>query len=137
MEHLKNKSKESLKAAELLISQKLYNSSIHHFYYACFQLMLYVKETNPEVKQYYNRYYSIGKAQGSHESLISTVFRNLSTEEPIDAQAFKEAIDGLQELRLKADYYNAIISSREAELARRLADSVLYVLRKKYFEEDE
>ncbi len=76
MEHLKNKSAESLKAAELLISQKLYNSSIHHFYYACFQLMLYVKETNPEVKQYYNRYYAIGKAQGSHESLISTIFRN-------------------------------------------------------------
>lgn len=99
--------------------------------------MLYVKETDGEIKQYYNKYYSIGKAKGSHESLISTIFRNLSVEAPMDAQEFKEAIDGLQELRLRADYYNAIISSQEAQLARRLAGEVLSLLRKQYFEVDE
>lgn len=134
MKHLKDKSASNLKAGDFLAGHTYFAESIHCYYYSCFQLMLYMKENEPDLKEYYKNHYNESFAEFSHQNLFTTFFVHLSAgnSAAIAAANFNKAIQKLRYLRVRADYHNVQIKKEESFLAQKEANTVLNILRENY-----
>lgn len=106
------KAKESLQAAELCYSHKLYNSTANRAYYAMFQAAVVAMEVGG-VK-------AVG-ARWSHKKVQSTFASELTRKRKIYPHSLARVLhDGLQ-LRNKADYEETDMSKRQANKMLRWA----------------
>jgi len=136
---LKNKSIDNLEAADLLIQNGKYASSVHCSYYSCLQLMKYViykyigkpysmqdEETKMCGKQ--NRY-----KKSSHEYLIDEIGQSLCRRGgEVLANNVRRNFIKLKENRNISDYYNIKIDERIAKTAKDFSINIQCVLRSVY-----
>ncbi len=109
---LLKKSNENIKAADLLIQNKLFNPSIHACYYANYQILIKIEKTlsndvNP-------------KTIDSHEKTITAIFsslKNLNSNllKNFNLEKIKESILDLKRKRTKADYHEKIFNNDETQ----------------------
>lgn len=96
---MKAKSEENIKAAELLIKERLYASSVHCSYYACFQLIIHV------LLEKFNYDHVDEGGRGSHNAVLN---KFKSCLEKIDskrrAKWFTDDMYDLKKFRNRADY---------------------------------
>ena len=124
--HLNNKSEENIKASELLITNKLYASSVHCSYYATFQFLTckwsqYSKLTFIQIE-------NNSKGSDSHKYLIDEVIGFIKTSEldgvtdtvlknvkRSNIQKLKGKINDLKSFRKKSDYKDVCIDDQTSE----------------------
>lgn len=135
--NLDDKSKESLIAAKILISNSMHNSSIHCSYYSCFQKIssilidLYDRERlDSEIK-------STPQHGGTHVQ-YTTKFRlilmdyvknpaySINQRTIVD---FTDKITTLKSLRVNADYYEGDMNSQKSNKAYSLATEILDIIK--------
>ncbi|GHT88368.1 hypothetical protein FACS189474_3500 [Bacteroidia bacterium] len=104
MSKLKLKSDENLNAAQLLINNQKYNSSVHCSYYGCFQFMKSILCNNLKIG--YNLQ-DAKKGSDTHDYIFGLL---LHTMDNFSMQRkFRSNFSGLKEKRKRADYENALI----------------------------
>jgi uncharacterized protein (UPF0332 family) len=147
----KEKSEESLKAAQVLINKKLFNSSVHCSYYACVQLLNYIleysedsavktvkaqrpkKETEEDEKDE-----TAKKGQDSHIFLITNFYKLLLGLKAVSqygaytANDFSKDMGNLRKYRTKADYKEVDISKEKAEECLQFAQTITNNLNQYY-----
>lgn len=133
---LKQKSKRSLDAGKLLEEQQLYCSSIHCYYYSCFQLMHYqLLEFLGEhiiLQEYSKIKEEEGKDSGSHViylKIFQKFYKRQINKEEIhfsshqtkskkkSLRAFSDNIIRLKRDRVIADYKEELLSEEKAKEA--------------------
>lgn len=125
---MKNKACSNLESAQILISNKQYNTSIHCSYYAVFQYMKYMlahteKESVSYEKQDANK-------DDSHEYIIQEIKGRIYPSNK--AKDFVEQIRALKKSRKAADYYMTDFSSEESTEQKQCAENLISKL-KTYF----
>lgn len=96
---MKAKSEENTKAAQLLISNKLYASSVHCSYYACFQLIIHV------LLEKFDYDHVDEGGQGSHNIVLNKFQSYLEISDSRQkAKWFTDDIYDLKRFRNTADY---------------------------------
>lgn len=117
----KEKSGESFKATNKLITEGLYNTSVHCSYYSCVQLMYhtlekYLNMDQTEIKKESN------ESQSSHVWLINKVtqlLKQLTSKK--DARNFSDSVHKLRKCRVSADYDKEFVVERDAVDLRQLS----------------
>lgn len=135
MSDWKLKSKNNIKAAELLIRNSLYSSSVHCSYYSNVQLMLHVLFTDFNKSE--NEIESESKQgsideKGYHNWLKNTITRELLTRDFMIVRDFNNLFGQLKALRVKGDYKNIIISKNKAVDAVGFSKSINEILEEKF-----
>lgn len=145
---LKQKSERSFDAGKLLEEQQLYCSSLHCYYYSCFQLMHYqLLESLGEDKILKEHYSKIkeeeGKDSGSHVIYLK-IFqklykRQINKEEKFcsssqtknkkrSLRTFSDNIIRLKKDRVIADYEEELVSEEKAQEAhKKVKDCHLFI----------
>lgn len=105
-EFLLKKSEQNIEAAELLISNKFYASSVHCSYYSCLQLMTYIVLTEDVMTES-----QLEKSKRSHEDLITITYDFLRerTDDFYESRQIKNKISDAKGSRKRADYQNSEI----------------------------
>lgn len=107
----KDKSDKTFSSGELLLSNAHYNSSIHCFYYSCFQLIMdLLKEEYLYTDEQIN---SGTNSSSSHNNIINQLKYCLKSSE-FDYK-FLTDLEKIKIVRIKADYKNQNIGEKEAE----------------------
>lgn len=104
---LLQKSAENLQACELLIQNRLYTASVHHAYYACFQVatLLLSKRWN----------WSFTGQGDSHKETIQTLCDRLHDDEEYGASyRLDQGLSHLRRERAIADYKDRVFYERES-----------------------
>ncbi|WP_338762030.1 HEPN domain-containing protein [Bernardetia sp. ABR2-2B] len=113
MSHLKKKSKDNLKAAQKLIDEGFYASSIHCSYYSCLQFIKFIYIEDEDFITDCNN-----KEKNSHNIIINKVL-----DEICEKADYKEEIrinkflQDLKKTRVDADYNEVEITEEEAKFA--------------------
>jgi len=128
MSNYQLKSENSIAAGTLLQKEEKYDNSIHCFYYACVQMMILVKETNPIVQRNFNR----STALGIHQQLITAITNDLNTRSFVDFLQFNNEIHILRSLRVIGDYKEVLITVTEANEASLYSENIITLLRRTY-----
>ena len=130
---LKNKSNENLVAANLLIQNGKYASSVHCAYYSCLQLIKHI------INKYVGKSYKMqdGEAfhhrKSSHGYLLNEIVKNLNQKNGVNfANTVRRAFFELKDDRLKADYQNISINKIEAEASYLISNQVQNILKSVY-----
>lgn len=126
------KSEESFKSANKLITEHLYNASVHSSYYSCVQYLLHVMSSHYglEDKEINNLHQQ--SSQSTHKYLRNEIFKSLRTLNPDYAVDFNDDIGELCSRRNVADYRSEIIDPDEAKDIRQLAYNTLKMLKASY-----
>ena len=132
MNHLKDKSDENILAADKLIRQNHYASSIHCSYYACVQLMLHIfrsdlSKTDDEVEELMIEAQKNG--DNTHVWLLKEIGNTLFFKHPLDSREFRNKLGMLKGVRVKADYKNKQISKSIASDSYDTANAILLILK--------
>lgn len=104
------KSDKTFESAELLVSNNHKNSSIHSYYYSCFQLLHHFLIIRCRFTEYDIRKFS--KSNESHNDVISEVKKKLDSEGINYIHLFSE-LNLIKKERVKADYGMAFVISTE------------------------
>lgn len=128
MPNIRNKSNENIKAANLLVNNKLFASSVHCAYYSCFQLSKYILDVFCGMP--YNK--QDIKTVDSHIYVIKTLDENLLKRSHISHLDYLSNMNKLKRFRKKADYTIGIITPKEAEDALASAEKIILILTTKY-----
>lgn len=132
---LKSKSSENYRAAKLLSddSNKMYSSSIHCAYYACFQFAKHILDKKCYISYHQQEENAMNNNTSSHKYIINEILNDLNTKQEDDAyDTFDENITELKRLRKIADYQIVLISKQEAHEALNMADETLTLLKGVY-----
>lgn len=124
MSFLKDKSEFNRKSASLLQDENFHCSAIHCSYYSCIQLMIHLllfKLNYSEIDL------KPDEKLGSHEKLIN-ILTEYMKEKGMDWSYFNQNIVELKKLRVKSDYRNSEIISKEGNNSIILADRVTKTL---------
>lgn len=126
---LKDKSDFNKDAAELLIDNNLYASSVHCSYYSVFQRMKYGYKTKEKLSEeaYSSRYNSSG-VKNSHVFLINN-FCSLITNSH-ERRNLKTKIKDLKTFRVESDYQEVIIDHSKSSLALDVTKEILNEIKK-------
>lgn len=125
---MKNKANSSLKAAQILINNGQYNSSIHCSYYAVFQYMKYIL-ANLKVRSIsYEK--QDEKHIDSHEFIIIEIKNRIK--KPNDGKDFAEQARILKSCRKTADYHLESFSQDDSLEQKQSAENLISKL-KTYF----
>ena len=105
-----DKSDKSFESAELLVKNSHKNSSIHSYYYSCFQLLnhfliVHCRFTELDIKEF-------SRTKESHNDVISEVKKKLDEEEVNYIKLFSE-LNLIKKERVKADYGMAFVTDTE------------------------
>lgn len=128
---LQQKSEKSIQAAEILQEQQFYCSSIHCYYYACFQMLC------NKLFQHYNssQLESIRRDRtirtgGIHVKYLTQFVRDLrqNTVDQSISVDFQTKMQYLKKLRTKADYKPEATSYQENIKAQQLATDCLDII---------
>lgn len=129
MSYLKDKSDVSIEAANCLIKEKLYSSSIHCSYYGCYQLILHTFKF-----VFLKSEENIKNDKGSHNFIINSTMKEIfdRTNKEREYEEYRKIIFRLKALRKKADYENIFIKPDEAKQAFTLAGRYVSFLTKEF-----
>lgn len=105
------KAEESLKAAQLCLLERLYNSAVNRAYYAMFQSAQVALEHE-----------GIRRIEWSHGALQATFVSELIRRRKLYPASLANGLIRMLELRLIADYHDRLISAIEATRAVRSAE---------------
>lgn len=135
-DYLENKSDTNFKAANLLLDQNMYCSSVHCYYYSCIQriisklLILYKQEEMNQERQ--------SLSASSHVYYTDKIERTIKNElglsneaERIDLANFINNIKYLKRIRVQADYKDVEIKSDQGKKAFSYAESIHKYIKKK------
>jgi len=128
MSNYQLKSENSITAGVLLQKEEKYDNSVHCFYYACIQMMILIKETNPIVQRNFDR----STALGIHQQLITSIMPDLNARSIVDFLQFNNEIQLLRNLRVIGDYREILITANEAIEASLLSENIIALLRRNY-----
>jgi hypothetical protein len=125
MSHLQSKSKDLVKAAALLHSERLFPSVAHCAYYSCVQLMKHIwlhrmGKTAEELK----------RQRSSHVHLIRLVGEAIKNSDVTSFYAFRDKIAKLKKLRTDADYSDAPFDAQKSANALSLLRGIAPILKK-------
>lgn len=128
MPNIRAKSNENIEAANLLVNNRLFASSIHCAYYSCFQLSKYV------LNYFCNCEYDNQdtKDSDSHKYVINKLCDNLNNKNRFSKIDYLDNINRLRRLRNKADYTDSIITPNDAKIALQSANKAIEILTTKY-----
>lgn len=124
---LSHKSSENILSAELLLTNKIYNSIPHCAYYACFQLICHINGNKQKP----------ANGQGSHEEIIKVIYNDLKSDDKkskcnfkfnLTPNKVKDKIYKLKELRSIADYNDELIDSEIASNCIEESKSIITIL---------
>lgn len=125
MSKLKEKSLFNIAAAELLISNNLYCSSVHCSYYSCFQLMKFA------IKDFFGINYDTLRDQvaqsprNTHRYIIDYIEGEISKNIGLkEARQFKHKIKDLKAFREESDYENIEITIDQGRKAYSIANEL-------------
>lgn len=112
MSNLINKSNENIKAADMLIKNSLFTSSIHNCYYAVFQTLLSISKDNGFIEKE-------NKGESSHNRVVNFYKHHIINKEINEEQQRKilSDISLLKKIRVQADYKEKIFNKEWAEKA--------------------
>lgn len=131
MPNYKKKSEENLSAADLLINNNMYTSSVHCSYYAGLQFSKYVLANKCGIG--YEDQEQNSKGKDSHYFVSDKTGKALDKKgghlSYIDYNKF---FSKLKNLRKKADYSEILIERDEAKKAYDYADKLIYLLKTKF-----
>lgn len=123
---MKAKSDENIKAAELLIKEKKFASSVHCSYYAYFQMLKYTLHTKLSCD--YNKQNS--KGSGSHNNVVKLFDAEIKNQ-GINLQFdIKTNIRTIKTRRNAADYSRKKISYSQATKMHHISNDIISVLNK-------
>lgn len=128
MPSIRNKSNENIKAANLLVNNRLFASSVHCAYYSCFQLSKYILDKFCGMS--YNE--QDIKTVDSHIYVINSLDKNLLKISHISHLDYLSNMNKLKRFRKKADYTIGIITPKEAQDALASAEKIILILTTKY-----
>ncbi len=124
MSNIKEKARENMVSADLLIKNDYRTASVHCLYYSCFQLSKYI------LKTYYDLDYStqakeIEEQKGnSHNYIIEKLFNFVNQDKGrLAAVDCKKHLKNLKLGRKKADYSDEKMSQNEIDDLKSAADS--------------
>ncbi len=120
------KAQESLRAAELCFSEKLYNSTANRAYYAMFQAAVVAVEMagfQPKGKQW------------SHEGLQATFSTELTRRRKVYASALAGDLLDVLAIRHQADYKERNVSKEDARDALQAARQFVEAVVKRHTDE--
>jgi hypothetical protein len=127
---LKEKSDQSFKTASFLISEKLYNPSVHCSYYSCIQLILDVFHEKFSISESTltkeaKEFMGINRV-GSHNFYMAKIrkFLNDKGTAPIEINNWHNNLVQLKQKRENSDYSRIHCVQGEAELAKQKAKDV-------------
>lgn len=103
-----DKSDNTFESAELLVKSGRNNSSIHSYYYSCFQLLnhflvVHCRFTAQDIKEF-------SRTKESHNDVISEVKKKLDEKEINYIRLFSE-LNLIKKERVKADYGIAFVTN--------------------------
>jgi len=133
MTKLKEKSEFNIKAAELLIEETYYASSVHCSYYSCFQLLKFV------IKDFFKVDYETLStnislsSKSSHQYIIDFIageIMNLSNR--VESRKFKHNINDLKHYRLESDYENIEVNIEKGKKALSKAQEIRTYIKSKF-----
>ncbi len=126
----KDKSDKTFSSGELLLSNAHYNSSVHCFYYSCFQL---VKDLLKEEYKYSDSQMNSGtNNSSSHDKIINQLRICLLEESRINCNIIISLFSLIKKARKKADYKEQNIGKKEAEKTKDRATEIRKELNKIY-----
>ncbi len=132
MSYLKTKSQENFEAGLELLATSKYNSSIHCFYYSCYQLIVdfffeKLKWDQQRIDQNLKK-----TPRGSHNSIINNFISIIEKENSIgnlETREFRIKIFYLKKVRIKADYFQDKIPKQESEKVKDISEEILNTLK--------
>jgi len=126
---MKNKSLMSLDAAQTLINNRKYTSSIHHSYYAVFQYMKYMLAHTSNRPIPYDKQVLDGD-NASHESILLEIQTRINDYRK--ATTFVRSVRDLKQKRKSADYETTVFTDDEGFRCKSQAEGLISNL-KTYF----
>lgn len=106
----RDKSDKTFSSGELLLSHDHYNSSVHCFYYSCFQLII---DLLREEYMYTDEQISSGTNNSSSHSNIINQLKSCLINSKIN-YSFLDSYAKIKQLRVKADYSDENITEKKA-----------------------
>lgn len=128
MNHLKEKSENNIKAADILLKKSVFSSSVHCSYYSSVQLILHIlrsdfKKTDDEINILSKK--KSKENNGLHNWLQNFVSLELFNRKNFDdARSFNNYFGQLKGSRVKSDYKNKAINNTSASQALDKAKSI-------------
>ena len=133
MSKLKQKSEFNIDAANLLIKEAYYASSIHCSYYSCFQLMKFTINDFFGIDYEAQSVEISTSGQHTHQYVINFVSNELKRFVGIgESQSFKRTIKDLKQLREESDYENIEVSLDMSQTALDKANGIRQYLIKNF-----
>lgn len=135
MSQLLRKSLLNLKASGILISNNIYDSSIHCAYYSCVQLMLHLlrsefKKSEADVDSESEQ--GSRNEKGFHNWLTNFYIKELMKKDFMLTRDFNKFVIALKSSRVKADYKNIEIKENIAKQNLDLAKQINQLLQENF-----
>ena len=107
------KTKQNINAAQVLLGQSHYASSVHCAFYACLQTLFHVLfvQLKHDKRQFINAMQR--KKTGTHQQVSDLIETEIKKKSEEDSIWFKQNFSALKTLRVKADYDEVPISQTE------------------------
>ncbi len=126
---LLEKSNNNILAADLMVANEFYSSSIHCYYYSTFQLMSHIIFNLFNVDE--NQFRKKIKGKNSHNYLINH-FRNDLIMGGQDIRVIGNDLRDLKQLRREADYTQKVITKSNSSSARHFSLKLNNEIKKMY-----
>lgn len=132
MSQFLEKSTQSLNSAKFLVNHQYYSSTVNRSYYACFQFIMHVLFI--KLKKDQTEFYTevLQRQNGTHTWASKLIGNELAQKNMTDYKWFQRALPEIREKRVKADYYDTIISHEEGALAITQAESIINLLKQNF-----
>lgn len=132
MNGFQEKKIQNLRAAEILLKENHYCSSVHCSYYSCVQFLLYIvyNKLNITRKEFENTARHL--KSGTHKHASKLVSTELAKIDVAEYKWYQKVFPELQLLREKADYSEEQISQAESMEAKNKAFAISNLLSRKF-----
>lgn len=132
MSGFKNKSQQNTTAADLLINNSLFSSSIHCSYYSCVQTLLHVLAHKMNID--FGKFLQDAKDnnQGTHKRASFLVGEEIRKKSNNDYKWFQRRFKELKALRERADYHEEVMISDDGHDAKRRNEEICRFLAQKF-----
>lgn len=126
---LLEKSRQSMMAAEMLIKQHNFSSTVNRAYYSCFQYILHILI---EKLGHTHEYINTMPRTGTHSQAQYLLSLTLSTKNAKDYMWFQEKLPAFKQDRVVADYHGDALNQSFGYDAINKANAIMNVLKKYY-----
>ena len=116
----RDKSDKTFSSGELLLSNTHYNSSVHCFYYSCFQLII---DLLREEYRYTDEQISSGTNNSSSHNSVINQLKSCLINSKIN-YSFLDSYAKIKQLRVKADYSDKNIAKKKSNKDKRKSNEI-------------